>query len=107
MKKSKIIHTALLLTVALLSSFGCHKSADTPAVPEINGVKVDFPKLQRTFDGSSSEIQQKVSDAVAGVRYGMYEKSLEALDSLATDPNVTEPQKKVVNELIESLKQLA
>ncbi|HTL59063.1 MAG TPA: hypothetical protein VL361_25545 [Candidatus Limnocylindrales bacterium] len=104
MKKLNCLCVALALT--LFAVGGCKKSADAPVVPEINGVKVDFPKLQHTFDNSSSEIQQNVSEAISGVRYGMYEKSLEALDKLANDPNVTADQKKVVNELIESVKQL-
>jgi|SRR5690242_5793915 len=104
MKKFNCLCVALALT--LLAVGGCKKSSDATIVPEINGVKVDFPKLQHTFDGASSEIQQNVSEAISGVRYGMYEKSLEALDKLANDPNVTADQKKVVNELIESVKQL-
>jgi hypothetical protein len=42
-----------------------------------------------------------------GVRYGDPVKSLMALDKLANDPNVSEPQKKVVNEIIEQVKKLA
>jgi hypothetical protein len=95
-----------LLILGLLAVGGCSKGPPTPAVPEINGVKCDFPKLQRTFDNSSGEIQQHVQEAIQGVRYGMYDRSLEALDALANDATVTADQKKVVNELIESMKQV-
>jgi len=95
-----------VLTIGLLGFAGCKKSQQVPASPIINGVKVDFPKLQRTFVGASPEIQRNVSEAVSGVRYGMYERSLEALDKLVNDSTITEDQKKVVTEMIESVKQL-
>ncbi len=95
-----------LLTLAWLTAAGCTKADKTPPAPMINGVKADFPKLQRTFAAASPEIQKTVFDATSGVRYGMYEKSLEALDKLANDPSVTPEQKQVVNELIDAVKQL-
>jgi hypothetical protein len=104
MKKLNCLCVALGL--ALFGLAGCNKSVQGTAVPEINGVKVDFPKLQHTFDGAGPEIQQNVSETIQGIRYGMYEKSLEALDKLVNDPNVNDQQKKVVNEMIESVKQL-
>ncbi len=97
---------AVLLGIALVSLAGCSKAPPTVAVPEIEGVKVDFPKLQKTFESSSGEIQQHVSEAVQGVRYRMYDRSLEALDALNNDPNVTADQKKVVGELIDAMKQV-
>ena len=102
----KVNYLALLLVAALFTMVGCKKSVEMSAVPEVNGVKVDFPTLQRTFDGAPPEIQQHVSDAIAGIRYGMYEKSLEALDKLSNDATVTADQKKVVSAMIESVKQL-
>ncbi len=103
----KIFHyCSTILVLSFLAFTGCNKAPQQPSAPEINGVKVDFPKLQRAFENSSGEIQQHVSEAAQGVRYGMYERTLEALDALANDPNVTADQKKVVNELIESMKQV-
>jgi hypothetical protein len=40
-----------------------------------------------------------------GVRYGTYPDALAALDKLASDPSLTEPQKKAVSDLIEGVKQ--
>ena len=102
----KLSYWSAILAIGLFSFAGCNKTPPAAAVPEIEGVKVDFPKLQKTFESSSGEIQQHVSDAVQGVRYRMYDRSLEALDALANDPNVTADQKKVVTELIEAMKQV-
>ena len=104
MKKLYCLSFALVLLG--LAAAGCKKNVEGPGVPEINGVKVDFPKLQHIFDGAGPEIQQSVSETIQGIRYGMYEKSLEALDKLANDTTINDAQKKVVNDMIESVKQL-
>jgi len=102
----KLNYLCLALALLGLAAVGCKKNVEAPGVPEINGVKVDFPKLQHTFEGAGPEIQQNVSETIQGIRYGMYEKSLEALDKLSNDTNVNEQQKKVVSEMIEAVKQL-
>jgi len=102
----RLNYLCVALALFIMGVAGCKKNAEAPGIPEINGVKVDFPKLQHTFDNAGPEIQQNVSQTIQGIRYGMYEKSLEALDKLANDANVNDQQKKVVNEMIESVKQL-
>jgi len=52
-------------------------------------------------------LKSTVTSVGFNIRYGKYEDALMALDKLANDPNVTEPQKKVVNQLIEEAKKLA
>jgi len=91
----------------LLLVGGCGKKQPTasPAY-EINGVKVDVPKLQEAFAGSPPEIQADVNQTTRNLRYGMYEKSLMALDRLSTNPALNDTQKKVVNDVIEQMKQL-
>ena len=94
--------SGLLLVVA-----GCgKKQPTTPPAYEVNGVKVDVPRLQEAFSGSPPEIQADVNQTTLNLRYGMYEKSLMALDRLANNPAVNDTQKKVVNDLIEQMKQL-
>ena len=91
----------------LLGFAGCGKKA--PAVPQgldIQGVKVDLPKLQMEFSSAAPELQTDVNQAASGLRYGQYEKALMSLDHLINNPALSEPQKKVVNEVIEQMKQL-
>lgn len=96
----------LLFAVSLIAFVGCKKSEPTPSGAQIAGVTVDTPKLQQAFQGASPEIQSQVTQVSFGVRYGDYMKSLAALDKLANDPGVTEAQKKVVNEVLEQVKQV-
>ena len=96
-----------VVAVTLLTAVGCGKSDKTPPAPEMNGVAVDIPKLTQAFENASPELKSTVTSAGFNIRYGKYEDALMALDKLANDPNVTEPQKKIVNQLIEEAKKLA
>jgi len=96
-----------VVAVTLLTAVGCGKSDKTPPAPEMNGVTVDIPKLTEAFENASPELKSTVTSVGFNIRYGKYEDALMALDKLANDPNVTEPQKKVVNQLIEEAKKLA
>ena len=92
---------------AILVSPGCSKSDQTPPAPQIQGVSVDIPKLTQAFQNSSDELKATMTQASFNVRYGKYEDALMALDKLVNDPNVTENQKKMVNQVIEQVKKLA
>ena len=103
-------HILLVIAVAAtvaLSGAGCKKSSDVPAAAQINGVTVDMPKLNEAFANSSQELRSTVTQVGFNIRYTKYEDALMALDKLANDPNVTEDQKKVVNQLIDEVKKLA
>ena len=95
-----------VLAAALLTVVGCGKS-ETPPAPQMQGVTVDIPKLTQAFENASQEIKTTVTSVGFNARYGKYEDALMALDKLANDPNVNEAQKKVVNQVIEQVKQLA
>lgn len=105
MKTLGPISMALAFTV--LAAVGCSKSSPAPEVAQISGVKVDLIGFQRAFAAASQEAQQNVTEAVRGVRYKMYDKSLDALEKLTNDPNLTPDQKKVATSFMESVKQLA
>ena len=96
-----------VLSFLLLCLAGCGKKQPvSPPAYEINGVKVDVPRLEDAFAGAPPEIQADVNQTTMGLRYGLYEKSLMALDRLINNPALNDTQKKVVNDLIEQMKQL-
>jgi len=96
-----------LLALVLFGFASCGKkeSAALPA-QDIGGVKVDIPKLQQVFAAAPQPVQDQFHQATASMRYGQYEKALQYLDKLLNDPAVTDPQKKVVSEVIEEMKQV-
>ncbi|HZR20626.1 MAG TPA: hypothetical protein VFE51_25310 [Verrucomicrobiae bacterium] len=96
----------LIVAVAIVSA-GCSKSDKAPPAPEFQGVQVDLPKLTAAFENANQDLKTTTTQVGFNVRYQKYEDALMGLDKLANDPNVTEAQKKVVNEVIEQVKKLA
>ena len=104
MKTAK--YFALILAAGALVSSGCKKQEAAPA-PTYSGVVVDMPKFNEAFANVNPDIQGDVTMVGFGIRYGDPVKSLMALDKLANNPSLTEPQKKIVATVTEQVKQLA
>jgi hypothetical protein len=101
MKTTKLVSGLLLL--GLLAFVGCGRSDKDQAqgIP----AAMDISKFQQAFPSPTPEQQANIAKASEGVRYGLYPNALAALDKLAADPALTEPQKKAVSELVEGIKQ--
>jgi hypothetical protein len=95
-----------ILLVVMLALAGCGK-APPPPPPTSAGVTIDLPKLQAAFSSPSSEMRVPLDEVAFGLRYDDYNKSLAALAKLASAPNLTEPQKKVINDVTEQVKAAA
>jgi hypothetical protein len=94
-----------LLAVCLVTFAGCKKAEQAEAL-EFNGVKVDLPKLDVVFVGASDQVQANVAMFKRFFRYGQYPQALAELGRLASQPSLTEPQKKLVNDLTEQVRQV-
>jgi hypothetical protein len=92
-----------LLLAGLLVLVGCGKSDKNQAQGIPAGM--DLPKFHQAFPSPTPEQQSNIAKVSEGVRYGLYPNALAALEKLAGDPALTEPQKKAVNDLIEGIKQ--
>jgi len=66
---------------------------------------MDIPKFQAAFPSPTPAQQSNIDKMRMAVRYSTYPEALAALDNLAGDAALTEPQKKAVADLIESIKQ--
>lgn len=99
---------AVWTVVAAFCFTGCSKKQTVaPMAPlDVSGVKVDLPKLQADFNGAPPEAQALIADIGSSLRYGLYEKTLVALDKLSSTPGLTDPQKQTVNTVIEQMKQV-
>ena len=94
-----------ILLAGLLPLAGCGKSKTEAAPTQPDPPVMQLPKLSEAFVSPSSAQQPLVAEAYRSVRYSQYPQALAALDKLASDPSLTEPQKKAVNDLIQSIKQ--
>jgi len=95
-----------LLAVCLVAFASCKKQEQSAAPnTEFNGVKVDWPKLETEFGNGDQELQKAASLAVRQIRYSQFPDAVGVLERLSGDPKLTEPQKKIVSDLLEQTKQ--
>ncbi|SPE52724.1 exported hypothetical protein [Verrucomicrobia bacterium] len=100
--------STLLSLIALLAVFalgGCSKSSPPPTADV--APHLDTAKLRQAFPAPSPEIRRNLDQVVFGARYGKFSQSLEALDKIAADPSLTDPQKQAVNDARDQAKKLA
>jgi len=92
-----------LLVTGLLALAGCGKSGDVGnrGLPPA----IDLPRFQQAFPSPTPAQQSHVDKASEAIRYGLHADALAALDKLAADPALTEPQKKAVSDLVAGIKQ--
>jgi hypothetical protein len=95
------------LTAALSGCGGGAVTRSTTEPMEVNGVKVDMPKLEESFASASEEQKAKLTDVTSGIRYGQYTKAMMALEQLSGDTTLTPEQKQNVTTVFEQVKQLA
>lgn len=93
------------LLAGVLALAGCAK--EKAAVPVMDGVTVDLPKLKDAFATVSPEIRVSVSEVAIGVKESNYPRAFAALAKLDSAPGLTEPQKTIVATVTDEVKQLA
>ena len=101
----KTAHLWVTIFVGILAVSGCSKKPEAKPY-DIQGVQVDIPKLTAAFSTADPALTKQVGDAASTLRYNMYDKALEQLTQVAANPNLTETQKKEINDVMGQLKQL-
>ncbi len=102
--RAKGLVVGLVIAVGL-ALVGCGKKPIKPHY-EDQGITLDLPKLSEAFNSAGPELQGAVNQATMHIRYRQYVQGLAVLDKLAKDPSLTDPQKKVVNDVIGQLQQV-
>lgn len=97
---------SLVVAVGLLALAGCKKADQPGSVEQFHGINVDLPKLDTEFAKSGADVQDSLTLVKRFFRYAQFPQALMELDKLSKNPNLTEPQKKLVNELIEQTRQV-
>jgi hypothetical protein len=94
----------LILAVGSLTFAGCKKTGRQESEQQFHGVKVDEPKLDAEFARADPDALASVSMVKRCLRYAQFPQALDELDRLSRNPNLTESQKKLVNDLSEQIK---
>ncbi|HEY5914939.1 MAG TPA: hypothetical protein VJA21_30470 [Verrucomicrobiae bacterium] len=109
--KLRNLVVGLILAVGLAGIAGCGKKlpeGNSIAPLEVEGVKVDLPKLQASVDaGGNADLQSGVRGVVMAFRYRQYDKALMEMEKVTTNPALTEEQKKMASDVFEQVKQIA
>lgn len=95
----------LLFLVCLALGAGCKKDEQPGTVQQFLGTDVDWPKLETEFSTSAPDVQNSFSLLKRFFRYGQLPQALVELDQLSRNPQLTEPQKKLISNLITQTKQ--
>jgi hypothetical protein len=104
MKASKWI--VVVGVICLAGSVGCKKE-QSAAQQESYGLSVDWRKLDGAFAGTTDPaVQAGAAEAKRALAYRQFPQGMAALERLAQNANLTPPQKKLVSDLMEQVKQV-
>jgi hypothetical protein len=101
MKTSKYLF--LILTVGVLALAGCSKSNKEASTARVPG-RVDLTQLLQQFPSPTPEVTACLEKVRFACRYRTFDTAQAELDKLAQLPDLTEPQKKAVAEVVEQVK---
>ena len=93
----------MILAVGVLALAGCSKS-DKKATPARVPGMVDLTQMQEQFPNSTPEVTASLQKIRMACRYRTFDTAQAELDKLAKLPDLTDPQKKAVEEVIEQVK---
>ena len=93
---------SVLIAATLLGLLACKR--DAPPVHKY-GLKVDVVKLESELANSSPGVQSHVALLKHALRYSKFPEAIAELDYLANSPELSQPQKKLVEDLLEQTKQ--
>jgi hypothetical protein len=101
MKTTKWVSAVLVAGLLVLA--GCGKSDKNSAQAGMAGI--DLAKFSQAFPSPTPEQQGTLAKVTSGVRYRLYPDAMTALEALASDATLTEPQKKAVADLMKGVSQ--
>ena len=94
----------MLLMAGVLALAGCGKSGKPAPTARPPGV-VDLGALQQAFPAPTPDILRSLDRLRFATRYRQFDAAFAELDKLAHSPNLTDPQKKAINDVTEQVKQ--
>jgi hypothetical protein len=95
-------------TTETLSSFGwqADRQSTLKEIPPVySGAPVDIPKLRQTLEAAGFDADTQIRNIRLGLRYHKYADALFLLENLKQTPGLKDTQEKVIEEVIEQVKQ--
>src|SRR5215831_13520204 len=99
---------ALAVAIAILLGItGCKKSQSQTATRDRYGIGIDWPKLDTDFrDNSDANVQAAVSAIKRSILYHQFPQAIADLERLASNPTLSDSQKKVLADLRDQTQQV-
>jgi hypothetical protein len=94
----------VLLFAVLIGVVGCGRNSKAEPPVALNGVSIDLPKLQQSCGSSDPTVRESVDKVRLSIRYADYRTALAELGKLATNPDLSETQKKTISSVSEQIK---
>ncbi len=95
----------IVLMAGALAVAGCGKSGkQAPAAAQHTPGVVDISALQQAFPDPTPEVQGIIGKIRFNNRYKFFDKTAAELDKLTALPNLTDPQKKAIADVVEQVK---
>ncbi len=70
------------------------------------GVNIELPRLEQEFQSATPELQAAVQEIKIQCRTWQLPKMVVSLDKLSNTPNLTDSQKKAINDVMDQVKQV-
>jgi hypothetical protein len=100
----KMTHYLLMvLAFGVLGLVGCGKSEESKPPILIPGA-VNLSGIQQAFPAPTPEISRSLDKLRLAIRYHTLDAALVELAKLAALPNLTDPQKKAINDVTDQVK---
>lgn len=85
---------------------GCKKPQSQAAPQDRYGIGIDWPRLDSDFRDSEPGVQGAVASIKRSILYHQFPQAIAALDRLASNPSLSDSQKKTVNDLRDQAQQV-
>jgi hypothetical protein len=97
-----------VFATCLLGAAGCKKAPppQAPGTIQQSGVTLELPKLDTEFKNASPDVQAAVDRVKAAYSRGQLSQMMAELNALNANPSLTEPQKQLIGNLINEMKQV-
>ena len=104
MKTKSGILAIVIGGMVFVSGAGCHKNTEATEAPKT--LEDGVAALRVSVATASPEVQSNYYNGVSyGIRYHDYARASAALQQIASDPSLTDQQKKLVSDVTDLLKQ--
>jgi hypothetical protein len=96
----------LTFAVIVLLSPACKKAPPKTAVQDRYGIGIDWPKLDTEFRNNDPAVQAAASFIKRSILYHQFPQAIADIEKLATNPTLSDAQKKILTDLREQTQQV-